>query len=41
MKDTFLVAYLKKLSPSTTVKDRQGRLVKVIHDDEEEMDCDF
>jgi E1A/CREB-binding protein len=32
---------IKKLSPTTTVKDRQGRLVKVIHDDEEEMDCEF
>ena len=31
----------KKLSQTTTVKDSQGRLVKVINDDEEEMDCEF
>jgi len=30
-----------KPSTSITVKDSQGRLVKVLNDDEEEMDCEF
>lgn len=31
----------KAKSPIITVKDRKGRLVKVLDDDEEEMDCEF
>jgi len=31
----------KQKSAMSTVKDRKGRLVKVLDDDEEEMDCEF